>query len=586
MTKDAPAGTIGVCPVTGTVKKVIETKTNDSKSSRFLGWLSDCALYIYCETRSKDDAEFIFEGVGAVDKRKVRFTLPASSLAEPRKFKAAVINAFGARNRVGELNFESVQQISLNPKLMKRVEVPAWDGNIPLLPGLELADNVEFRLSSKIPAGVYDGDLDEAKAVLRKAMQINKSAPLLIATILGAPVFGRWFKSERFGLGIWGWTNTLKTSTICALMSMWGTGYMDGPTLKSGRAGTTTYAATIIFASAGWLPQILDNVKTVDARDAIDYVATMNAVLEGSSKSQGNKDGGLRESMDFTCTPIVTGEIRPQETATTSRVPAIQWSGANAGILREVQMSVATLPIIGYKWLMHLATVKDIDRVEFNKYQAMKLAEFVQAGHTVAGINELMVGNPGLFMDVNCTKREMGAAIGKMMPEGVWLMPIETLNELSRIKTFTQVPNIGSMTEALDREGLLIPTKDGKKKYQVSMNGAKVRRWYVKLSTTAKKTVPPIVPPGTTPSEQKPTEADLQQTKAKEANFKTLIICASCGSDITNKTQLTKNGKTYCQPCGLGDKKEKDCGSCPVALKGDRSAIKCDPCIFLGKATA
>jgi hypothetical protein len=30
----------------------------------------------------------------------------------------------------------------------------------------------------------------------------------------------------------------------------------------------------------------------------------------------------------------------------------------------------------------------------------------------------------------------------------------------------------------------------------------------------------------------------------------------------------------------------KDCGSCPVALTGDRSAIRCDPCSYLGRAEA
>jgi hypothetical protein len=53
-------------------------------------------------------------------------------------------------------------------------------------------------------------------------------------------------------------------------------------------------------------------------------------------------------------------------------------------------------------------------------------------------------------------------------------MPIETLNELFKIKTITQVPNEDSMTTALDREGLLIHNADGRKKYQISMNGARV----------------------------------------------------------------------------------------------------------------
>jgi hypothetical protein len=265
-----------------------------------------------------------------------------------------------------------------------------------------------------------------------------------------------------------------------------------------------------------------------------------------SRMSYGTVDGGLRERRDFACTPIVTGEVRPQETATTSRVPAIQWDGVDAGILREVQMSVNVLPVIGYKWLMYLATVKDISREEFNAYQAKKLEEFIGAGHTVAGrtatiytmlwtawklletspfgdvftekeddfkaalddlaayqgdatrgetevarfmagVNELMAGNPGLFLNGNGTKNSPGTAIGKMMDEGVWLMPIETLNELSKIKTFTQMPNEDSMTTALDRDGLLIHSSDGRKKYQISMNGAKVRGWYVKLDRTQEK---------------------------------------------------------------------------------------------------
>ncbi|MFZ2470553.1 MAG: hypothetical protein WAW52_01295 [Methanothrix sp.] len=543
VTKDDPTGTVGVCKVTGMVSKVVSRDNDDGKPFNKLVPLSDCALRIDTETTANGETEFTFKGVGAVDKREVCFTMAAKDMAVPTKFKAAVINAFGAKNKLGNLTFPMVQDLSLGIRLMMRIEVPCWKDGVPLLPGIDLLPNVEYRLPAHIPALVYDGDLDDAKAVLRKALQINKSSPLLVAAILGAPVFARWFKGERFGLGIWGLSNSLKTSTVCVFMSMWGRGYMDGPKLKSGKASTTSYAATVVFADAGWLPQLLDNVKSVDPKDAVEYVGLMNAVLEGSSKSQGTVDGGLRESRNFACTPIVTGEVRPQETATTSRVPAIQWDGVDAGILREVQMSVNTLPVIGYKWLMHLTTVKDISREEFNAYQAKKLEEFIGAGHTVAGrtatiytmfrtawklletspfgdvftekeddfmaalddlaayqgdatkgetevarfmagINELMVGNPGLFLDGNGTKYSLGTVIGKMMPDGVWLMPIETLNELSKIKTFTQIPNEDSMTVALDREGLLIHSSDNRRKYQISMNGAKVRGWYVKLDRT------------------------------------------------------------------------------------------------------
>jgi len=44
------------------------------------------------------------------------------------------------------------------------------------------------------------------------------------------------------------------------------------------------------------------------------------------------------------------------------------------------------------------------------------------------------------------------------------------------------MPNEDSKTTARDREGPLIHSNGGRKKYQISMNNAKVRGWYVKLN--------------------------------------------------------------------------------------------------------
>lgn len=553
VTKDSPPFTTGLNQETGLVMKVITKKNEETQETfRVMQEISECALRIDTETTANNKTEYTLKGIGATDKREICFKFPAEDMSNPAKFKGAVINAFGAQNRLGKLTYQVVQDCSKNIRLKTRIEVPCWKDGLPMIPGMEYP-GIEYRLPSQIPAKVYDGDITEAIIVLQKAMMINKFVPVLIATILGAPIFARWFKSERFGMGIWGLTNSLKTSTVCALMSVWGTGYMDGPTLKSGRAGTTAYAATVIFASAGWLPQILDNVKTVDPRDAVDYIGTINAVLEGSSKNQGTKDGGLKESMEYCCTPIVTGEVRPQETATTSRVPAIQWDGVNANILLEVQSSVAVMPVVGYHWLKHLSTIKTIDRASFDAYRSMKRDEFIQSGHTVAGrtatiysmiklawamlevspfgevfrenekrfmealddlaksqgentdeetessrfiagIKELMVGRPDLFQDNTCMN--VGPKIiGKIMPdqmatkglpEGVWLLPIETLSELGKIKAFTQTPTAKSMTEALDQAGLLIK-QQGKKKYQVKINGIRQYGWYVKLTVPSEE---------------------------------------------------------------------------------------------------
>jgi hypothetical protein len=553
VTKESPAWSVGLNRDTGLIMKVVVRKNKETEESfTALEEVSECALRIDTETIANRKTEYTFRGIGAVDKREVCFNMPAEDMAVHAKFKAAVINAFGAQNHFGKLNYPIVQDCSRNRRLKTRIEVPTWKDGLPMMPGMEYP-GIEYRLPSQIPAKVYDGDITEAIIVLQKAMRINKFAPVLIATILGAPIFARWFKTERFGLGIWGLTNSLKTSTVCALMSIWGVGYMDGPTLKSGRAGTTAYAATVIFASAGWLPQILDNVKTVDPRDAIDYIGTINAVLEGSSKNQGTKDGGLRDSMEYCCTPIVTGEVRPQETATTSRVPAIQWDGVDANLLLEIQTSVSVMPVIGYHWLKHLMTVKTIDRASFDAYRTKKRDEFIAGGHMVAGrtatiysmiklawamlevssfgevfrenekrfmsalddlaksqgentdeetesarfvsgVKELMLGRQDLFQDqtgMNAGPKIIGRIMPDQMetkglPEGVWLLPIETLSELGKIKAFTQIPTIKSMTEALDQAGLLVG-QGGKRKYQMKINGVRVYGWYIKMSVPSEE---------------------------------------------------------------------------------------------------
>ena len=538
VTKDDLKSTIGVHPGTGAVNRVVEME-KDGQITKFLAWVSDCTVHIHTETRAKDDTEFIFVGAGAVDKRAVKFTLPASSLADSRKFKAALINAFGAKNRVGKLSFEMVQEISLNPRLMERIETPTWKENIPLLPGVGLTENVEYRLSSKIPAQVYDGDLQAAKEILQKLLKVHKFAPILVATILGAPAIARWHKNDRFGLGLWGMTGTLKTTAALTAMGVYGIGYLDSPKLKAGKAGSTGVGAMEVFAAAGFLPQIYDDVKTVDSKDAQNYVAVIHSVLEGEEKARGKKDGGLRESRDFTCIPIVTGEVRPQEASTSARVLNLNWSDANGPLLTEVQSSAALLPVIGYHWLRFLANTDFILGKDFEDFRSKKMEEFLGLKYTNPGrlatiysllvsvwdlletsplgdvftearesfraavleatatqgaavteeteisrflsaLEELLASNPGMIQSVDGKKTIIGAIIGKWMDKGLFLLPTETLNELMKIKAFSQQPTIDSITQALSEKGLLVHSEKEHLKYRCRLNGGNVRGWYIK----------------------------------------------------------------------------------------------------------
>lgn len=694
------AGQVGISPK-GTVCRVVEHQTS-GENKKFLDWVSDCALHIETETRSKDETEFIFVGTGATDKRRVRFTLPAGALAEPKKFKAALLNAFGAKNRIGTLNFEMVQEISLNPRLMQRVEVPAWDGNIPLLPGVNLAGNVEFRLSPKIPASVYDGDLQAAGDVLKKLLKFHRFAPLVVAAVMGAPAVARWHKGDRFGLGLWGQTGTLKTSMILASMGIFGIGYLDAPRLKAGKGGATLVAAMEIFAAAGFLPQLYDNVKNVDAKDSQTYIAAMHAVLEGEEKSRGKKDGGLRESREFLCTPIVTGEVRPQEASTSARVLNLNWSQPDAILLAEVQKNAAFLPVIGYHWLRFLAGTDSVLGKEFETFRSKKMEEYLELkyvnpgrlatiyalmvgiwqlleespigvvfteahehfktalneataaqGQAIAeeteierflsGLEELLASNPGLIQSSHGKKTIAGSIIGKEMELGLFLLPTETLNELMKIKAFNQQPTIDSITQALNERGLLVPGESGKLQNRQRINGTRVYGWYIRVSPSKEGTegdtkgdakndnseqFVPSVPGVPAENEREKflgqnskdiTKKDShintgdkwdigdsrERDRDIDIDFDDKKIGKSVPFSVPSKTDKGDTISSECGnkaiPGGEGSptpalagksrspesKQIQDCGNCQVAIRGDKSAIKCNHCSYLaGKEEA
>lgn len=522
----------------GVVAQLIESKETPGEYK--LAWLSDCPVYIATETVADDETEFTFKGIGAKDNREVCFKQSARDMATDEKFEAALINAFGAKNRVGKLTFDIVQRITLNTVKMKRITIPRWEGNVPLVPGVDLLENIEYNLAEQIPACVYDGDLDGAIKILKTFMKIHKYAPILMAAVLGAPIIAKYHKTKRFGFAMWGGTGAFKTSTATAAMCVYGVNYIDDPKLKSGKSGSTVVAAAEMFAAAGILPQIYDNIKSIDPRDAMAYISIIQGILEGEEKLRGKKDGGLRKAREFLTTPIITGEIKPQEAATSARVFNTNWSSVRGDLLRKVQENIALMPVIGYNWLRFLGTTNEPFAPGFGDYQSKMMADFIkknyanpgrlatiytllksvwamlevspigevfremekdftkaldeaakeqgestsdetEAAKFMAGLNELIIGNPGLFVAKDGKKTILGNAIGKWMDNGLCVLPIQTLNELSKIKAFTQQPTVESMTVALDRENLLIHDTAGNAKYQMRINNGKTRGWYIKM---------------------------------------------------------------------------------------------------------
>ena len=393
-------GTIGV-DGDGKVKIVKSTKDG---TQTVLEWVSDCPTYIHTETIADKSREFVFRGIGANDRTEIKFCLPAEDLADPRKFKAALINSFGASNRVGQLNFEIVQQITLNTIRRRRLLAPAWVDGLPMVPGCELAEDIEFRLLDMVPAKVTEGDKEEAGAVLSHLLDIPGPTPILVAAILGAPMYARWFPNDRFGVGVWGRTGSLKTSISKKAMCVWGVGYHDDAALlKHGKSGSTGVGELEVLAGAGFLPQIIDNVKSVDPRDAQQYIATIHAVIEGKDKVRGKKDGGIRNSKPFQCTPIVTGEIKPDEASTSARILNLLWIEPHDKTdIDFVNANVGVLPIVGFHWIRFLAGTTD-PSIGFDKARTKKTDEFNRIGYVNSGrlatIYALLRGTWNLLAD-------------------------------------------------------------------------------------------------------------------------------------------------------------------------------------------
>lgn len=378
------SGAVGVSD-DGKVKmvKLVITKNGPQK---VLEWISDCPTYIHTETIADKSREFVFRGIGANDRMEIKFCLPAEDLADPRKFRAALINSFGASNRVGQLNFEIVQQITKNTIRRRRLLAPTWVDEMPLVPGCELADDIEFRLLDMVPAQVRSGDKEIANGVLGALLDIPGPMPILVAAILGAPVYARWFPNDRFGVGVWGRTGSLKTSVAKKAMCIWGVGYHDDAALlKHGKSGSTGVGELEVLAGAGFLPQIIDNVKSVDPRDAQQYIATIHAVIEGKDKVRGKKDGGIRNSKPFQCTPIVTGEIKPDEASTSARILNLLWvEPRDKTEIDFVNANISALPIVGFHWLRFLAGMRD-PSMGFDKARTKKTDEFNRLGYVNSG---------------------------------------------------------------------------------------------------------------------------------------------------------------------------------------------------------
>jgi len=506
---------------------------------KVLNWISDCSIVLHTETREDGITEFTFLGTGAKDGLNVCITLPAAEMADPRKFRGALINAFGSCDQVGKLTFELVQGMSRYVIKKQRVTVPQWRKGVPLVPGVDLASNVEFKLSPITPAQVYDGDLNRAKEVLNAILRLRKYAPILMTVVFGSPVYARWFPNDRFGLALWGKTGGKKTTIAQLATAIYGIGFLnDRALLKHGKAGATLVGATEALLNIGILLRIIDNVKATDPKDAQRYIEIIQGIMEGGEKLKGKREGGLRSVHDFLLTPLITGEIKVSEASTSARVLNLTWTPEHDNLqLSAIQANADILPVIGFHWLRYLAACQRDLRVGFDKSRATKAAEYASSGYVNPGrlatiycllrgvwslmaegpfsdvvqelnetflevleeairnqgeevnseteisrflqaIKTLRVSRPDLFM-IGEVKGRTDRILGRENANGLFLFPEETLSLLKQLGVFTQIPSIESITKALKEEGLLRPSSKKQVLNVTKIDNKRVRGWWL-----------------------------------------------------------------------------------------------------------
>jgi len=98
----------------------------------------------------------------------------------------------------------------------------------------------------------------------------------------------------------------------------------------------------------------------------------------------------------------------------------------------------------------------------------------------LSALGRLLKSNPGLIQSLDGKNASAGSIIGKWTEEGLFLLPVETLTELSKIGTFTLPLSIEGITQALSEKKLLIIAGDGHLKCKMRFNGARSRGWHIR----------------------------------------------------------------------------------------------------------
>jgi hypothetical protein len=184
-----------------------------------------------------------------------------------------------------------------------------------------------------------------------RSVGISKIMPLVILVFAG-PVIGCAFPDDRYGYALMGETGTLKTAIARLLLRVYGNGFESTSTMIKLGEGSTNTGAKLIAGMAGCMPILMDNFKPYKDWSTAELASLIHSLMEGADKARGNKEVKLRDSVVFSCLPLITGEDYPVDAATGARIMALTWTRPDMDILDQATEELRShLPAVGRLWI-------------------------------------------------------------------------------------------------------------------------------------------------------------------------------------------------------------------------------------------
>jgi len=362
--------------------------------------IADGFSFIESQTRRENgDAIFTIRGRGSQDGHEFTFDIDAGDFSETRKLKAKLTAQFGGSNVLKrDFNSEAIQRLTKKIKNFRLIEACRWIDGACAVPGLDLIDDLKFTVNKKVPCDLSEhGDLDLGIKSLKALMEAWNPGhmAILAASIFGAPVAARWFQDDRYALALIGLTGTGKTEASRLMLSCYGRGYLQDGNLIRWNDGATGNAIAAMAAQSGFLPLLIDNFKVIKSGSQAQLVGVLHAILEGSEKSRLDRNAQLRSTLEFNCSPIVTGESYIEESSTLARSILLEWQPiADVTKLDSAQSQADNLLEVGRSWLTWISSSEGKAVIEEVRagYPALR-SEAVKALADLGCINSGRIGS-------------------------------------------------------------------------------------------------------------------------------------------------------------------------------------------------